>query len=154
MSTIFVAHTSNDAGCAKQIRLGLEAKGYTVETTEGAILGSAAVVVVWSENAKASALVERQLLLGLRLHKSIIPVRLDATNLPTALNAVSPVPRQIPCADAVAYLLPLLPLADSKDPLVKLFEQAAQQEFIHRRKAAIEQATEMLRRGEHQKEVQ
>src|SRR5579863_155067 len=117
MTTIFIVHVENDANCAEQIRLGLEAKGYTLwreltspavaiqhpQTTEDVILGSAAMVVVWSSSAKDSAVVERQLLLARRLHKPIIPVRLDATNLPDTLSAVSPVPRQTRCADAVAH---------------------------------------------------
>jgi hypothetical protein len=153
MTTIFIAHTEEDADCAEQIRKGLEAKEYTVQTTEDVILGSAAVVVVWSRSAKDSASVERQLLFAQRLQKVVIPVSLDATDLPKTLIAVSPVPKQTPCADAVAYLLPLLPAPNSTDPLIKLFEQAAQQEFIHLRKEAIEQAAGMLQRGEHQKGV-
>src|SRR6266566_9985763 len=100
MSQIFVLHTSNDAECAEQLRQGLEARGYstwreptslTIEsilyprTVENVILGSAAVILVWSSAATHSEWVERQILFAQSLKKAIIPVTLDGTSLPNTL---------------------------------------------------------------------
>ena len=86
MSQIFVSHASNDTECAEQIRQGLEARGYSVwreptslsmesilylRTIENVILGSAAVILVWSSSAAQSEWVERHILFAQRLKKLI-----------------------------------------------------------------------------------
>ena len=167
MPQIFVSHTPQDAGCAEQIRQGLEAAGYTPwreptslsidsmlypRTIENVILSSAAVVLVWSSSATQSAWVERHLLFGQQLQKLILPVLLDGSDLPNTLVRVTPVKGHASCAEVAAQLLPLLPPSASEDPLLKLEEQAAHQ-YIRERKAAIDVAAGMLQRGEQHEAV-
>jgi TIR domain len=169
MTLIFVSHTRENAECAKQLRKDLEAHGYTTwreptsltiesitypRTIENIILGSAAVVLVWSSSATQSEWVERHILFAQSLKKPVFPVVLDGTSLPTTLVSVTPVASQTPCTDAVASLmaLPTFPTPQSTDPLIKLSEQAAH-EFIPERKAAIDAAAEMLKRNEHREAV-
>ncbi len=167
MTQIFVSNSSNDAECAEHIRKGLEARGYSAwreptslsmvsilypRTIENVILGSAAVILVWSSSAAQSEWVERHTLFAQRLKKLILPVVIDGTDLPNTLVSVSPITSQASCTDVVAQLPPDFPQPDSTDPLIKLSEQAAH-EFIRTRKEAIDQAAEMLQRGEHREEV-
>ena len=169
MTSIFVSHTKGNADCAEQLRQELEAHGYTVwreptsltiesitypRTIENVILGSAAVVLVWSSSAAQSEWVERHILSAQSLKKPNFPVILDGTSLPNTLVSVTPVTSQPPCTDAVASLmaLPNFPTPQSTDPLIKLSEQAAH-EFIRERKAAIDQGAEMLKRGEQREPV-
>ena len=169
MTTIFVSFAKEDTACAEHILHDLETQGYTTwrepssltmesvlypRTIENVILGSAAVVLVWSSNATQSEWVERHRLFAQSLKKLIFPVELDSTSLPNTLVAVTPVRSQAPCTDAVASLLaqPNFPPSQSTDPLIVLSEKAAH-EFIRVRKEAIDQATEMLQRGEHREAV-
>jgi hypothetical protein len=119
---------------------------------EQAILGSAALVLVWSSSAAQAGWVERHILFAQQLKKPIVPVVLDATNLPPTLVSVSPVAAQTPCTDVVEHLLPLLPAADSTDPLIKFSEQGAH-DYIRERKAAIDSAPELLKQAEHREPV-
>ena len=170
MVGIFVAFAPEDAACAEEIKRGLEAKGYAVwreqerlsndsmlylRTVENGIVGSAAVVVVWSAHATQSEEVVREMLFAQRLKKLVLPVALDATELPETLATVSSVVGQPSCADALAPLLPLLPSPQSDDPLVAMLEKAGKSSLISMRArfAAIDEAAEMLRRGEHREEV-
>ena len=167
MTQIFVSHTQDDAECAEQIRQGLEAKGYNVwrepaslsmesilypRTIENDLLRSAAIVLVWSSKAARSEWVERHILFAQRLTKLIVPVVIDGTGLPTTLIVDTIIKGQVPCTDVVKQLPPVLPQPDSKDLLIKLSEQAAH-EFIRERKAAIDQAAEMLKQNEHREEA-
>jgi hypothetical protein len=170
MVGIFVAFAPEDAACAEEIKHGLEAKGYAVwreqerlsndsmlylRTVENGIVGSAAVVVVWSAHATQSEEVVREMLFAQRLKKLVLPVALDATELPETLATVSSVVGQPSCADALAPLLPLLPSPQSDDPLVAMLEKAGKSSLLSMRArfAAIDEAAEMLRRGEHREEV-
>jgi hypothetical protein len=169
MTTIFVSFAKEDTACAEHILHDLEAQGYTTwrepttltmesilypRTIENVILGSAAVVLVWSSHAVQSEWVERHRLFVQSLKKLIFPVELDGTGLPNTLVGVTPVKSQAPCTDAVASLLaqPNFPPSQSTDPLIALSEKAAH-EFIRVRKEAIDQAAEMLQRGEHREAV-
>ncbi len=167
MSTVFVSHTQEDAACAESIRQELEAKGYSVwrepaslsmesilypRTIENDLLRSAAIVLVWSSSAAQSEWVERHILFAQRLKKLIMPVVIDGTGLPTTLIVDTIITSQVPCADVVTQLPSDFPSPNSTDPLIVLSEQAAH-EFIRERKAAIDQAAEMLQRGEHCEEV-
>ena len=87
------------------------------------------------------------------MHKLILPVVLDGTPLPNTLIVETVISCQPPCDDAVAQLLPHLAQLDSIAPLIKLSEEAAKQDRILSRKEAIEQAAEMLQRGEYRDEV-
>src|SRR5437588_7670942 len=122
---------------------------------ENAILGSAAVVLVWSSAAAQAAWVARHILFAQRLKKLILPVVLDGTILPNTLivDSNTIIISQPPCDDTVALLLPHLPQPDSTDPLIKLSEQAANNDYNSKRKEAIDQAAGMLQRNEHREEV-
>src|SRR6266702_1994961 len=167
MTQIFVSHASNDAECAEQLRQGLETKGYSVwreptslsmesllypRTIENVILGTAAVLLVWSSSAAPSEWVERHILFAQRLKKLIVPVMIDDTDLPTTLIVDTIITSRVPCADVVAQLSPDFPSPNSTDPLIVLSERATH-EYIRERKAAIDQAAEMLQRGEHREAV-
>ncbi len=167
MVAIFVSYVQEDAECAEHIHQGLEAKGYSAwrepaslsmesilypRTVENVILGSAAVILVWSNSAAQSEWIERQILFGQRLKKLIVPVVIDGTDLPNTVVSVTPITSNPPCTDVMAQLPIDFPQPGSTDSLIKLSEQAAH-EFIRERKAAIDQAAEMLQRGEHREAV-
>ena len=94
-------------------------------TIDNAIVGSAAVVLVWSSGAEQSEWVERHILLAQRLKKPIVPVVLDSTDLPNTLSVDNAIVGQASCADVAAQLLPHLPAPDSTDPIIALWEQAS-----------------------------
>ena len=167
MTTIFVCHARENAGCAEQLRKGLESQGYITwrepqsldlnsilypRTIHNVILGSAAVVLVWSSEAAQSSEVGQRISFAQRLKKLIVPLLLDGTALPGTLASTSAIRCQAPCADALGQLVPLLPAVNSTEPLIALSEQAAH-EFIHERKAAIDQAALLLQRGEQREQV-
>jgi hypothetical protein len=167
MIQIFVSHTQDDAVCSETIRQGLEARGYSTwrepislsmesilypRTIENVILGSAALILVWSSSAVSSEWVERHILFAQRLQKLIVPVVIDGTGLPPILIVDTIITCQVPCAEVLQQLPPSFPQPGSADPLIKLSEQAAH-EFIRERKAAIDQAAEMLQQGEHREAV-
>ncbi len=169
MTRMFLSFAKEDITCAEELRSGLETQGYTTwrepgypaprsasypRMVEAAVLGSAAVVLVWSQHAAQTAWVERQLLFAQGLKKPIFPVLLDGTSLPNTLVSVSPLTVQSACTDTVAALisLPLFPPAHATDALIALSELAAH-EFIRERKTAIDQAANLLAHGEHQEEV-
>lgn len=162
MTQIFVSHSSEDAECAEQIRLRLEAKGYNVwrepptlslksvlytRTVNNAIIGSATVILVWSGSATQSEWVERHILLAQRLKKPIVPVVLDGIDPPNTLTVDHIIVDQAPCADVAAKLMPHLPAPGSNDPIIALWEQASHDSLIsiNARKTAIEQASDMLK---------
>ncbi|GHO47569.1 hypothetical protein [Ktedonospora formicarum] len=163
---IFVLHAPEDSACADQIHHSGQALGYqiwhisqppkpheTISPTsrELMILGSAALLLVWSQAAAQSDEVERLLLFAQRLQKQIVVLALDRTVLPTTLT-VSPIITQLPCDQCMAQLGPLLPPPATNDTLQALAEQASH-EYIRERKAAIEQAELMLQRNEQREAV-
>ncbi len=167
MTIVFVSHTQEDTACAESIRQDLETKGYSVwrepaslsmesilypRTIENDLLRSAAIVLVWSSSAAQSEWVERHILFGQRLKKLIVPVVIDGTGLPTTLIVDTIITVQVPCTDVVTQLPPDFPSPNNTDPLIVLSERAAH-EFIRERKAAIDQAAEMLQRGEKREAV-
>jgi len=79
---------------------------------------------------------------------------LDGTALPPTLIVDATIPGQAPCTDVVASLsvLPGFPPTQSADPLLALCEKAAH-EFVRERKEAIDQAAELLKRGDYREEV-
>ena len=167
MTTLFLSHAQEDAPCVQSMRQGLEAKGYNVwrekgyvgpsdssypRMIENGILGSAAVVLVWSDKAVGVREIERQMAFARQLKKLVLAVVLDSTALPAALTGVVSVQSQAPCSDAVTQLLPHLPTADSSDALIQFWQKAAH-EYNTVRKEAIDMAAEMLKRGEHRDPV-
>ena len=166
MTTIFLSYESSDRACAGQVRQGLEQAGYMVwrepdyptpsdasypYVIENGILGSAAVVVLWSHSAASFAWVKRHILIAQRFFKPLVPVRLDETSLPSTL-LVESLSGEEPCSEVVEQVLPRLPAPDRTDPLLTLGEQAAHT-YIHVRREAIDHAAAMLQRGEHREEV-
>jgi|GEM_PF-1163194 len=166
MTTIFLSSAKEDIACAGEVRQGLEAAGYTVwrepdyptsrdasypYLIENAILGSAAVVVLWSQSAASFAWTKRHILIAQRFFKPLVPVTLDETALPSTLLVESLAGEQ-PCREVASAFLPRLPAPGSAAPLLTLCEQAAHQ-YIRVRKEAIDQAAAMLQRGEHHEEV-
>lgn len=169
MTQIFVAHAEQDANCAEQMRRDLEAKGYTTwrqpaslqvrdllssHTMETVLLGSAAVILLWSQHAAQAGPVAQQVLFAQGLHKPIVLVLLDGTALPATLVAAPSLSGQDPCTDVVARLLQLavLPAPGSTDPLLVLAEQAAS-DLLRERKAAIELAARLLAQDEQREAV-
>jgi hypothetical protein len=167
MTIIFLSYTQEDAVCTGQVRQELEAKGYSVwrepgypgptdiaypRMIENAILGSAAVVLVWSSHAVVAQEVERHIAFAQQLKKPIIPVLLDGASLPGTLTVSATVTSQAPCSDAVTQLLPHLPAVDSTDALIQFWQKAAHKDSPVR-KEAIDLAAAMLKRGEHRDEV-
>src|SRR5438270_6138401 len=135
MTQIFVSHTQDDVVCAESIRKRLEAKGYSTwreptslsmesilypRTIENVILGSGAMILVWSSSGAQSEWVERHILCAQRLKKLIVPVVIDGTALRTTLIVDAIITCQVPCTDVVQQLAPDFPQADSTDPLIKL----------------------------------
>jgi hypothetical protein len=166
MPTIFLSYGSSDLTCANQVRQGLEEARYTVwrkpdyptphdmsypYLIENAILGSTAVVVLWSHSAASFAWVKRHILIAQRFFKPLFPVRLDEISLPSTL-LIEGLSGKEPCSDIVPLLLPRLPAPDSTDVLLKLGEQASHK-YVHVRKEAIDQAAAMLQNGQHRAEV-
>jgi hypothetical protein len=162
MISIFVSHAKEDEACAERIRRYLEARGYRTwreppslslneflypRTVENVILGSAAVVLVWSSHAAQSAWVERYTLFAQSLQKPLLPVMIDSTALPATLAAVSTVSDQPSCSRVVEQLAAQLPPPEHSDPLIALMEQASSG-LIHQRKEAIDHAAAMLQRDE------
>jgi TIR domain len=169
MTRIFLSYAPENTACAEALRSGLEAQGYTVwraptypdptsasypHMIETAILGSAAIVLVWSQHVVQNAWFERNALFAQQLKKPIFPIVLDGTSLPNTLISASPPLIQTNCTDAVRALLALssFPPAHSTDALIPLSELAAH-EYIRERKTAIAQAADLLTRGEHTDEV-
>ncbi len=166
MIRIFLSYDQADQACATQMREGVEAAGYTVwrepdyptprdasypYMIESGILGSGAVVVLWSQSAADSVWVKRHLLIAQRFFKPLVVVRLDETSLPTTLLAESLFGGES-CSQLIAQLLPHLPAPDKADALLTLGELAASS-TIRARKDAIDHAASMLQRGEQREAV-
>jgi hypothetical protein len=117
---------------------------------ENAILGSAAVVVLWSQHAASFAWVKRHILIAQRFFKPLVPIMLDETALPSTLLVESFAGSE-PYSEIVPSLLSHLPAPNASDPLLTLGEQASHQ-YIRVRKEAIEQAA-TLQRGAHREET-
>lgn len=169
MTNIFVSHSKENADCAEQIRQMLETKGYAAwreptsltldsmlypRTIEDVIMGSAAVVLVWSSSAAQSEWVERSILFAQSLKKPVFPLVLDGTGLLSTLVEVAPIAEQASCTNGVAALmaLPGFPSPNSTDPFIVLSEQASN-DFIRIRKEAIDHAAEMLQRDDHREAI-
>ncbi len=169
MTRIFLSYAQENTACAEALRTGLEAQGYTTwrEPTypdpksasyphmiETAVLGSAALVLVWSQDAAQTAWVERNLLFAQQLKKPIFPVALDSTSLPkhARFSLTTSHPDRLYRCRQGTLAVSTFPPAHSTDALITLSELAAH-DYIRERKTAINQAADLLARGEHQEEV-
>lgn len=164
---IFVLSAPEDSACAEQISHGCEALGYhtryksqslqlheilSLTSQEQMIVGSAALILIWSQAAAHSEEVERLLLFAQRLQKNIIVLTLDSTLLPTTPGTIKTIAIQRPYDQCMDQISPLLPPSESQDALQALAEQASH-EYIRERKAAIEQAATMLQQNEQREAV-
>lgn len=164
---IFVLSAPEDAACAQQILRSCEDSGYQAWTQlssfqmpgplspisqDHMIIGSAAIIGIWSQATAGSAEVERLLLFAQRLRKNVVVLTLDSTTLPTALAAVKTISIQRPCDHCMDQITPLLPPAGSQDGLQTLVDRASH-EYIRERKAAIEQAATMLQQNQQREAV-
>ena len=167
MKTIFISHAPEDQDCAGAIRQELENAGYGVWSApdyptpsdasypyvvENGIMGSAAMLLLWSSSGAGFDWTRRHLAFAQRLNKPIVPVLLDETALPGTLLVEPVVAEQGKCGEVVARVLPRLPAPESDDPLLEMGELAAH-EYIRKRKEAIELAAGMVQHGEHQVEA-
>lgn len=116
------------------------------------IRGSAAVVLVWSEQAAQSEWVERNVLVAQRLQKRIVPVVIDGTDVPITLVSIVPIPSTSPCVNAAEEILLQLPTPTADDLLNTLLLQSSH-EYIRVRKEAIQGVAELLQRGENRETI-
>jgi hypothetical protein len=155
----FVLSTKEDAMCGEEIRVGLEGLGYRCwrepvsmtldtilypNTLENALLGSAVLILLWSQTASHSEWVERLIFFAQQLRKPIVSLLLDGTALPSTLVADAVITVQGSCAASMVPLQAALPAADDPNPVFALAERMAHP-YLRERKAAIEQAIALLR---------
>lgn len=166
MTRIFLAHTPASAASAEELHQELQAKGYTLlaepsngsalarESSERALIGSAAVVLFWEQSAAAAVWQERHIHLPLRFQKPLFPLRLDATPLPDSIAALPTLSGQLPAPSTLVALLSLpdFPPAHTNDALHLLYEEATG-EIVHRRRAAIEKTAALLASQEQNRDV-
>lgn len=166
MTTIFLAQTPASAAFAEQLRRELGTKGYTVAEyppleaasasglIERAIIGSAAVVLLWETSAASPEWEALHIATAQRFHKPIFPLLLDATPPPASLAALATLSGQLPPAQTVAALvsLPDFPTSHASDPLLALYAEATGVN-IKLRRAAIGKAAEMLDHNQHRDEL-
>ncbi len=157
MTRIFLAQTPASAVFAEQLHQELCTKGYTLpdyplleaasasSRIERAIVGSAAIVLLWESSAASSAWEALHIHLPQRFQKPLFPILLDATPLPDTIAALSTLSGQLPSVATVATLvsLPGFPPSRMSDPLLALYEEATNDKIPIRR-AAIEKAAAML----------
>jgi hypothetical protein len=164
MTQIFIIATLEDAACAAEVRGGLEAQGYAVwqeppgldpesisypKAVEAGLRGSAAVILIWSASAAASAWVERETLYGQQLQKPILLLTRDDTPLPITVVNVPTYDATTSCSQASKQLRAHLPPPDLNDVLLALLTH----QYIRERKKGIAQAAELLQRGERPAEM-
>jgi hypothetical protein len=167
MIQLFIAHAEPDAACAVQLQHDLEAKGLHIwqlaeylypgsvaypRAIENALIGSAALVVIWSANAATSEWVEREILFAQRLRKAIFVLQIDPTDLPITLINIQTIADAPPCVGAADQLLPHLLALMGNNALTALGSQLAHEHIGERRKG-IQQAAELLKSGKHREEV-
>ncbi len=166
MTSIFLAQSPDSATYADQLRQELENRGYTVPAyppataasytsrIECAILGSAAVVILWSSGAHSVEWEAQHIQFAQRFSKPLFPLLLDTTPLPDMLAATTTLSGQLPPDTTVAALLTLpdFPPSHIEDAMLKLHEQITN-ETIRIRRAAIETAAHMLTQDQHREAI-
>lgn len=164
MTQLFIIFAAEDAACADEVRDGLAAQGYTVwqeptdldpqsisypKAIEAGIRGSAAAILIWSSAAANTEWVERKTLYAQRLQKPILLLARDDTLPPITLVDAPTYRVTGACADVVAQLRAQLPQPDNEQLLLALLTH----QYIRERKKGIDQAAELLRRGERSSEL-
>jgi hypothetical protein len=142
--TVFICYSRKDAELTNQLADFLRDKGYLVWTDvsgttggvewhtqiEAALTQCDVMVMMWSEAAKVSQWVRKEMLFGMNIGKTIIPVRLDDTQLPLALIDVQPVDYAADESQSFAQLLRSLPItasllnSDKVEELIPVIQQA------------------------------
>jgi hypothetical protein len=164
VTQLFIISAAEDAACAGEVRDGLAAHGYTVwqesadldpasvsypKAIEAGIRGSAAAILIWSSAAANTEWVERKTLYAQRLQKPILMLARDDTLPPITLVEGTTYAVVAGCADVVAQLRKYLPAPDDEQLLLALLTH----QYIRERKRGIEQAAELLQRGERSSEL-
>jgi TIR domain len=167
MNRLYVAYADQDSSVANAVRRGLEAEGYAVwkgpdaasvglpsyqRAASNVIIGSRAVILIWSGNAASSQWVENSILIAQRLHKPIIAAITDTSPLPANLTDIPSVEINTPGTNPAAQLRPLLPEPEADPELAAVLEKLGH-EYIRERKAGITQATGLLEREEYRAEL-
>ena len=169
MINLLLLYAPGDAVCANALRTGLESQGYHLWrkphgmqantmheplSIEGALLGSAVILFLWSGNAAHADEVTQHIPPILELKKTVLPLLLDQTALPLALQRFTSFVIAVPYTDVAAQLVQqgLLPPSDRVDPLFTLAELAASNR-LDERKAAVKQAEMMLLQNDQRSEV-
>lgn len=167
MPILFISYAQEDADYVEILRKKLELQGYQCwrdpdypkptdfsypHMIECAILGSAALVLVWSAHAAQTPWVIRHLYFAQQLKKAILSIVLDGTAFTHMFSTMAPIAGMATSDEVVTQLLPFLPTSDSQDPLLLLAEKAAH-DFISNRYTAIDLSADMLTRNEHREEI-
>ena len=163
MTRIFLLHTTaiEDLDCATRIRQDLNLRGYTVydevqsldsqqklyqNSPQSALVGSAAVILLWSGAAAHSEWVWNAVRFAQQLKRQVLLVALDNSVLPAMLQGTTTILAIPPYDTIVAALDSALPPAQSNDPLLAIYEQAVDVS-PEKRKAALEAAGNLFTRG-------
>jgi hypothetical protein len=166
MTRLVLAYTLASAVFADTLGQELRNKGYTVpeypsantfltpSRLERAIVGSAAVVLLWESSAAFPQWEALHIGTVQRFQKPLFPLLLDDTPLPSTLAGLSTLSGLLPAGPTVAALstLPGFPSARSTDPLHLLHEEATNT-LIRVRRAAIAKAATMLTQEQYRDSV-
>ncbi|GAC1644900.1 MAG: hypothetical protein NVS4B9_36960 [Ktedonobacteraceae bacterium] len=124
-----------------------------VQTPETALVSSAAVVLAWSVDAAQAAQVNQHILLAQQLKKLILPILLDATPLPSGLDASSAIATPCNAGDIQTLITNLIAhLPAPAEPFLTILQQAVDPN-ISERKDAIDAAAVLIDRDEHRDEL-
>lgn len=158
MTQLYLIHAATDRPCVATLSLDLGAKGFVIHqdphnwgprdanyprAIEHGIVGSRAVILVWSEAAQSDDWVTYALNLAQRTRKPIFAIALDDSGLPAELGDVKPVQARGDCVNTVAELA-YLPSPTTLEPLDEVCSLLGQ-ELIRERRKGIEQARVLLK---------
>lgn len=169
MTQLFLVFTPTDLAVATELRHSLEADGYIIwhdpqyhnpqslsfrSSIERGILGSAAIVLLWSEKASQDEWIESQFLFAQRMHRPIFLMQLDTTaffDLSVQKHPNFSGGNSVETAGFL-YLLPSFPAPHDTHLLWQLYEKAAHK-YLSVRKESIAEAVVLLEQGQHREEV-
>ncbi|HEY1352142.1 MAG TPA: TIR domain-containing protein [Ktedonobacteraceae bacterium] len=160
MTRLFLVFTQADVTLAQELQDSLADDGYLLwqpppgrspqenaysRFLEQGMLGSAAIILVWSEQASQDPWVQQQLLFAQRLCKRVFPVVLDAAAFPDLFVPPAELPWQGNGQATAAALRssPAFPRTHSITPFEHCCQMAAH-EHLRQRKEAIAQAALLL----------
>jgi nucleoside phosphorylase len=169
MTQILLVFAERDAALALDLQQSLADEGYRIwqpppgrspqqrsypRILEQGMLGSAAIVLVWSEQASQDIGVQQQLHFLQRICRVVFPILLDSTALPDLFAPPVLLPWQgdVPATRTALCRLPVFPRALSMTAFERFCQQAAH-EHIRQRTQAIAQACVLLQQNQHREEV-